>query len=402
MEKEQKSRKKNKVKTIINKVYSGFDFTLLICVLCLMTFGIIVIYTATSQKYGMIYLKSQVFYSAIALLGLIFFLVVDYHVWYRFGKLYYWAAIVSIFLVKVIPANVKNGALRSIKIGPVTISVVELAKTFMIMFFAYYMCNCYRKIKEGYQNEIFVVVLSAIVSALVYKINNNLSTALIISGIGVSMLFVLKKHVKLFLVCMVIGVAGYIFAGKYSLKLGEDAKRADYLNAEQGNEKSEGNFRNERLLAWKNLDMVSEDKGYQTIHALYAIGSGGFIGKGLGNGSEKTIVPEAQNDMAYAIVCEEFGYWGSLFLLIAYMMLIWRIFWVAQNAPDLYGSLICTAVAMHLSIQVFLHMAVNVNFIPNTGVTLPFISSGGSALIFTLAEIGLVLGVSGKIRLEDD
>ena len=141
--------------------------------------------------------------------------------------------------------------------------------------------------------------------------------------------------------------------------------------------------------------------GYQVLQGLYAIGSGGFFGKGLGNSTQKiTTIPEAQNDMIFSIICEELGIFGALLVLLLFGYLLYRLFVVAQNAPDAYGMLMVSGVFAHISIQVILNIAVVTNSIPNTGITLPFISYGGTSVLFLLSEMGLALSVSRGIRLD--
>ena len=154
-------------------------------------------------------------------------------------------------------------------------------------------------------------------------------------------------------------------------------------------------YRLERIAIWRDPERY--EKGFQTIQGLYAIGSGGLFGTGLGGSIQKLgFVPEAQNDMIFSIICEELGLVGAGILLLLFLMLIWRFFLVSVHAPDLLGSLIAAGVMGHISIQVILNVAVVTNTIPNTGITLPFVSYGGTSILFLLAEMGLVLGISRK------
>ena len=141
------------------------------------------------------------------------------------------------------------------------------------------------------------------------------------------------------------------------------------------------------------------ENGYQTMQGLYAIGSGGLFGRGLGQSIQKQgFIPEAQNDMIFSIICEELGILGAVGLIVVFLMLIWRFKFIAEGAPDRYGSLIVVGVMSHIGIQVLINMCVVTNVIPNTGVTLPFISYGGTSLVFLLIEIGIVLSVSRQIE----
>ena len=162
--------------------------------------------------------------------------------------------------------------------------------------------------------------------------------------------------------------------------------------------KGGGGFRSERVLAWLDPQAHASGKGFQTLQALYAIGSGGTFGKGLGESMQKMgFIPEAQNDMIFSIICEELGLFGAIAVMLMFLLLIWRLMIIANNAPDMFGALLVIGVMAHIAIQVVLNIAVVTNTIPNTGITLPFISYGGSAVITQLAELGVALNVGRNI-----
>lgn len=139
------------------------------------------------------------------------------------------------------------------------------------------------------------------------------------------------------------------------------------------------------------------------MQGLYAIGSGGFFGKGLGNSTQKlSTIPEAQNDMIFSIICEELGLFGAILLLVLFGYLLYRLFVIAQNAPDLYGTLAVSGVFIHISLQVILNICVVLNIIPTTGVTLPFVSYGGTSVLFLMLEIGVALSVARKIEVSEE
>lgn len=139
------------------------------------------------------------------------------------------------------------------------------------------------------------------------------------------------------------------------------------------------------------------------MQGLYAIGSGGFFGKGLGNSTQKLgVIPEVQNDMILTIVCEELGVFGAIVILLLFGLMIYRLMFIARNAPDLYGALLATGVLAHIALQVTLNIAVVTNLIPTTGITLPFISYGGTSIVFLMTEMGIALGVSRKIKLQGE
>ena len=137
------------------------------------------------------------------------------------------------------------------------------------------------------------------------------------------------------------------------------------------------------------------------MQGLYAIGSGGFFGKGLGNSAQKMVIPEAQNDMILSVICEELGVFGALVLLTMFGILLHRLMDIAKKAPDRYGALIVTGIFAHIALQVILNVAVVLNIIPTTGITLPFISYGGTSMLFLMAEMGLALSVSNRIEFDE-
>ena len=202
---------------------------------------------------------------------------------------------------------------------------------------------------------------------------SNLSTAIIILGIGVILIFVASPKYGQFIFMGILGI-GFM---------------AIFLALES--------YRLERLAIWRNPEAY--EKGYQTLQGLYAIGSGGLFGRGLGGSIQKLgFVPEAQNDMIFSIICEELGLFGAGFILILFLILIWRFFVIATHAGDLFGALIAAGAMGHMMIQVILNIAVVTNTIPNTGITLPFISYGGTSVVFLLVEMGLVLSVSSLVK----
>ena len=158
-------------------------------------------------------------------------------------------------------------------------------------------------------------------------------------------------------------------------------------------------FRIQRIITWLNPEETSDEGGYQVMQALYAIGSGGLFGKGLGNSAQKLgALPEAQNDMIFSIICEELGIVGAMIVLLLFVFVLYRLFAIAVNAPDLLGSLITIGIFAHIAIQVILNIAVVLNVIPTTGITLPFVSYGGTSIVFLMAEMALALSISGQIE----
>ena len=220
---------------------------------------------------------------------------------------------------------------------------------------------------------------------LIKVATNNLSSAIIVLGIAVLMVFVASPDYKKFVIMGLIGVAG--------------AALLVFLVA---NADSLDGFRLNRIQVWLNPESDSQGIGFQTMQGLYAIGSGGIWGKGLGQSMQKlNFLPEAQNDMIFSIICEELGLFGAVAIILMFIMLIWRMMIIANNAPDLFGAMLVVGVIGHIAIQAILNIAVVTNSVPNTGISLPFISYGGSSVMFLLIEIGLVLSVAKNIQLRE-
>lgn len=353
------------------------DIPLLISVLALILFGMVMLYSTSAYnglvKFGdaFYYLKKQLFATALGLAVMYVTSNLDYHIWSSFYLLGYGISAVLSTLVLLIGQEI-NGSKRWLSLGPLSFQPSEFAKVALILFLACVVSRQGKKIVK-LKNMFFVIVTSLPIVGLVGT--NNLSTAIIILGIAVILIFVASPKYMQFLI---IGGIGAAFI-------------AVFLAAES--------YRLERLAIWLNPEKY--EKGYQTLQGLYAIGSGGVFGAGLGNGKQKLgFVPEAQNDMIFSIICEELGLVGAGLLILLFGILIWRLMVVASHTKDLYGCLIVSGIMAHIMIQVLLNIAVVTNTIPNTGITLPFVSYGGTSVLFLMAEMGIALNVSLFMRKE--
>ena len=369
-----------------------FDYTLLFIVLFLLGFGLIMVYSTSSYEASMsaslnydeaYYLKHQ---AGATVLGLVAMMVVSripYHFWEPFAIPGYLASAVLIALVMTPLGITANGATRWLNLG-VSVQPAEIAKLCMILFLASFIC----KIGKGIRSlKGFLVVLAKPlpICVMVWKITDNLSSAIIIFGIAFLMLFVASPEYKRFLILGAVGIAGAALLVFAIVQM--DSSSLD--------------FRGNRILAWLNPEDYATGTGFQTLQSLYAIGSGGIFGKGLGQSIQKLgFLPEAQNDMIFSIICEELGLFGGIAVILLFVILCWRFMVIANNAPDLFGALLVVGVMGHIAIQVILNIAVVTNTIPNTGISLPFISYGGSSVMFLLIEIGMVLSVARGIRLK--
>ncbi len=373
-----------------------FDYSLLFIVLFLLGFGLVMIYSTSSyeaaQEYdgdSAHYLKIQAIAVALGLVCMTVVANIPYHVWEKFAVLGYLVSIGMLLLLKVPRLAVSShGATRWIRIPgiPLSLQPAEIAKLCMILFLATLVCKLGRNVKT-FKGFLIMCIAPIPSFVMIWKISNNLSSAIIVFGISMLMVFVADPCYKKY---VVIGIVGAVLAAGLVFLI---------INAES----TEGmDFRSQRIAVWLNPESDPTDKGFQTLQALYAIGSGGIWGKGLGRSMQKLgFVPEAQNDMIFSIICEELGLFGAVAIILMFIMLLWRMMIIANNAPDLFGAMLVVGVIGHIAIQVILNIAVVTNSIPNTGISLPFISYGGSSVMFLMIEIGLVLSVAKRIQLKE-
>ena len=376
-----------------------FDYSLLFIVLFLLGFGLVMIYSASSyeafQSYEdtTFYMKKQLIAIVIGMVLMIIVANIPYHFWERFALLGYVVAMALVPLVKIPGLGVEShGAYRWIKIPGIGLNLqpAEVGKLCLILFLAVMVCKMGKNVRTM-KGFVIMILLPMPVVLEVYLITRNLSSAIIIMGISVLMVFVASPDYKKFVimgVMVLIGAVLIVFLAVSSTQ-----------NAAEG---EEVNFRFGRIATWLNPESDATGTGFQTLQGLYAIGSGGIWGKGLGQSMQKlNFLPEAQNDMIFSIICEELGLFGAVAVIIMFIMLLWRMMVIANNAPDLFGAMLVVGVMGHIAIQAILNIAVVTNSIPNTGISLPFISYGGSSVMFLLIEIGLVLSVARRIQLKE-
>ena len=358
-----------------NNKKGHYDETLLTVVIILVAVGLVMLYSTSSYN-GEVkfhdpyyYLKKQGFATFIGFLGMVIVSRVDYHRWAVLAIPGYLAAI-ALSVAVMLFGDEYNGSKRWLSLGPVSFQPSEFAKVAVILFLA---CLVTKYVKRMDKFRTLVLMMLPVLPIVALVGASNLSTAIIILGIAVVLIFVASPKYSQFIW---MGTAGIAFM-------------AVFLAMES--------YRLERLAIWRNPEQY--EKGYQTLQGLYAIGSGGLFGRGLGNSVQKLgFLPEAQNDMIFSILCEELGLVGAGIIILLFFLLIWRFFVIATKAPDLLGALIASGAMAHMMIQVILNIAVVTNSIPNTGITLPFISYGGTSVVFLLLEMGLVLSVSGLVE----
>jgi len=368
------------------KLHSYYDYSLLFIILFLVCFGLVMIYSTSSYNaqriYGdaMHFLSRQALFTGAGILIMLFVSRIDYRIYIRNLPIIRLKPITLLYLiclflqVYVLIFGVEiNGSKRWIDMGPLgRFQPSELTKIAVILFTAYIVNLAPRRL-DKFRGFLRVVIFIAPLLGLI--VVENFSTALIVGVIMVAICFVASKKKGYFI------ISGLIFAGIAALFI--------ILFP----------YRSERIRIWLNVE--TEPKGYQILQGLYAIASGGFFGKGLGQSMQKLgFIPESHNDMIFSVICEELGLFGAIALILLFLLLIWRIFIIAINSVDLFGGLVATGVLAHIATQVLINIAVVTNSIPSTGIPLPFISYGGSSVMVILFEMGIVLSISNQIKGE--
>lgn len=371
-----------------------FDYSLLFVLIFIVGFGLTMIYSTSSYTAQIelgdpeYYFKRQLMFTILGMAAMFFIArFFDYH---RLLKLSPFIFIISLIIILLVPfiGREVNGAKRWIYIGPVSFQPAELVKIAVIIFCSAKVCNAGTNIKKFRRVVRIFLGVGVLPAAAILFCTSNLSSAIIVCGIAVIITFVAYPGYKIYVA--ITAALSAAFLAFYT-----------WLTNVVNSGRTFKNFRLTRFLVWLNPEKYIDGKGYQTVQGLYAIGSGGLFGKGLGKSLQKLgFIPESQNDMIFSIICEELGLFGAACVIVMFVILLWRIIHISQNAPDLFGSLLAVGVFAHIAIQVIINIAVVTNVFPNTGVTLPFISYGGTASVFLLAELGIVLNISSQIRLE--
>lgn len=368
-----------------------FDYSMMAVLVCLVCFGLVMLYSTSAYSalidYGdsMYYFKRQIIFCAAGFVGMWIVSRINYHFYIKWAKSLYFFSVLLMILVQTPLGKTVNGARRWIQLPfNQQFQPAEVAKIAVILFIPVVIIRLGKEART-LKGIVRVLLWGGFSALCVYKLTDNLSTGIIVFGITCIMIFVMHPKTQPFLVLAGAG-AGAVMVGVQVL--------ARLLA-------SSDNFRIQRIITWLDPEKYAAGDGFQILQGLYAIGSGGFFGKGLGNSAQKMVIPEVQNDMILSVICEELGVFGAIMILVLFAMLLYRLIFIAQNAPDMYGSMIVTGIFGHISLQVILNVAVVTNLIPTTGITLPFISYGGTSLLFLMAEMGIAFGVSGSIKIDE-
>ena len=360
------------------------DFTLLLAALLLIFIGIIMVFSSSwpegikSKNDGYHFFKKQVIASGLGLFLLFFFMNFDYKRLNRLSGLIYILSIFSGFLIFTPLGIVVKGARRWVDLGFTTFMPSDIIKLGSIIFLASFLSkkkNDIANIKKGILPTLIIIGLSC---GMIY-LQKDLGTTVTLGATLMSIFFVAGIKISHLLVMVSVAALGLIKAitGK------------DYT------------YRIKRFTAFLDPFADKTDTGWQIVQSLYALGSGGLFGLGLGKSRQKFFyIPEPHNDFIFAIIGEELGFVGSLTVILLFLLLIWRGIRVALNVEDLFGCLLATGIVALITIQSLIHIAVVTSSIPTTGIPLPLVSYGGTSLILYMSAIGILLNISRHVKLD--
>ena len=366
-----KKKKASSEKTVRGTI----DYPFLIIFLLLLTIGLVMVFSSSyaAAYYDNLPSTYYFFRQGIFAIGgvavMFFFSYIDYRRWRAFSPALMVVSIVLLILVLIIGVG-NYGEKRWINLGFTTFQPSELAKVAVIFFFSSLISVYPEKMRTFRYGVLPFIVVLAIIAFLMIQ-EPHLSGTVLILGVGAVLMFVGGTHWAWFMGAFGAGVAG-IWAAIGMLGYAQD-----------------------RIAVWFDPFVDPLGKGYQSVQALYAMGSGGLLGLGFGNSRQKYLyLPEAHNDFIFAIICEELGFIGAMIVILLFILLILRGYWIALHARDKFGSLLATGVTTMVALQTALNISVVTGVLPVTGAALPFFSYGGTALLILLAEMGIVLSVS--------
>ena len=361
------------------------DTTFLVLVLALLVCGLVLMFSA-SYAYAYYYegnsfhyITRQLVWAGLGLAAMAFLSTWDYHIWHRFAWLAFGVTVIMLVIVYFMPD--RNGAHRWIFLLGQQFQPTEVAKFSIVLLFSHMISLNYDKMGT-FQYGILPYGIILVIYAGLIVFEPHLSATILIMALGVILIFVGGASLKWF----GLGMAGGVALVGIAMLIPSINERAMY-----------------RINVWKDPFIDPQVAGFQTIQSLYAIGSGGLMGAGIGNSRQKYLfLPEPQNDFVFAIICEEIGFVGAVLIILLFALLICRGFMIAVKARDRFGMLMATGLTAQVGIQTVLNIAVVTNTIPNTGISLPFFSYGGSALLMLLAQMGIILSISRQTALEKE
>lgn len=371
----------------------GFDIIFLLLVCVLLTIGVVMMFSASyisakhsaSTEYNaLFYLKKQAAFAIAGVVAMLFISKINYNVFRNLALLVFFISIFLLVIVLIAPAPVegKEQFKRWLEIPVVGVRFQpsEIAKFGLIIFLAWSI-ERHKKIME--KSSIMTFIYIAVVGgfALLVIAEDHLSGAILMLGIGVVVTFLGGLDKRLYIIGGAVAVAAIVI-----VILKPEILPKDYMT--------------KRITSWLQKDYYDTDLRYQTNQSLFALGSGGLFGLGLGNSKQKYLyLPEPQNDFIFAVVGEELGFVGCVFIILLFALLVWRGFAIALKARSVFGRLLVMGIVTQVGLQAILNILVVTDAMPNTGISLPFFSYGGTSLLMLLGEMGVVLSVSRNSRI---
>lgn len=386
--------KNNKLKRRFFNLTSGFDMHFFILLMIVLVIGLATLYSA-SHVYAFnyndgdsyFYIRKQLMWVGIGLVGMLGVSMIDYHVLHKFAWLIWLVSLALLVLALVMPSS--TGVQRWIRIpGLGQFQPSELAKFALVLLFAHLISLNHKKMKTFSKGFLPLFILLGITCALVI-VEPHLSGTLLIGLLGFALMYIGGVRLGWLLGVIGVGVAGVLFM---VLVLGYEQDRIlVWLNPLES-------FANEITF---DDGMSGRDHAWQTVQSLYAIGSGGLLGQGPGNSRQKHLfLPEPQNDFIFSVFCEEMGFVGAVLVLVLFALLVWRGFVIAMKAPDKFGCILAVGLTLQIGLQVAINVAVVSNLMPNTGISLPFFSYGGTSILMLMLQMGVVLSISRQAHME--
>ena len=384
----------NKLKRRFFNLTSGFDMPFFILLMIILVVGLATLYSA-SHVYAFnyqngdsyFYIRKQLLWVVFGLIGMLLVSMVDYHVLHKFAWIIWLLSLALLVLALVLPSS--TGVHRWIRIpGLGQFQPSELAKFGLVLLFAHLISLNYKKMKTTTRGFLPLFLLLGITCALVV-VEPHLSGTLLIGLLGLALMFIGGVRIGWILGIIGVGVVGVVFM-------------VTVLGYEQ-----------DRIMVWRQPleafaneitfadGMSGKDHAWQTVQSLYAIGSGGLLGLGPGDSRQKHLfLPEPQNDFIFSVFCEEMGFVGALLVLVLFGLLVWRGFVIGMRSPDKFGCLLAIGLTIQIGLQVAINVAVVSNLMPNTGISLPFFSYGGTSILMLMLQMGVVLSISRQSRME--
>lgn len=394
----QTKRKKGSSQEKIYKTSKGYkekilagsmDLPFFIIVMILLVLGIVMMFSASyawaiyEGKDGLHYVKRQMLMAGAGLVGMLIVSHIDYHIlrkaWIAYGL--FLSALVLLILVPIIGPPI-NGAQRWIYIGSFNFQPSEIMKLAVIILFSYIISVNYSRMKDFKFGILPFLIILGVIAGLM-MLEPHLSGTILICGIGIIMIFVGGAKISHLIGVALVGGGGLLAVVLYLM----NTKGFTYFST--------------RIQSWLDPFSDTTSKTWQTQQSLIAIGSGGLFGMGLGNSRQKYLyLPESKNDFVFAIVCEELGFIGAMMVILLFALFIFRGFYIASKSPDKFGMMLVVGLTIQIGLQALLNIAVVTNTIPNTGISLPFFSYGGTALTMQLVQMGIILNISRQSTIE--